>query len=196
MPLFPNDRMSNINLNITKTYKEIDHKMFFDHIDFTYQFDYKSRVGEAFEADYTILTNAVLHVYDTKNTFVLPKLDFDKNCVRDYDRINAMPYNDFFWQHNTEFGIVDHDNSNSLFYKENVAYSNSKWYLDNPSFKKVYECPFVNWSEHRIVIKDVSSDTLEKSPNNVPTGQIILQYNLPLVRERVPIRRKKAAGME
>jgi len=179
IPLFSTDKLSNINLNITKTYKEIDNEMFFNHIDFTYQFDYESRIGKEFEAKYCILTNAVLHVYDYENSFFIPKFSFDENCVRDYFKINAMPYNDFFWANNNEFEISDHDIMNSSFYKENEEFSNKTWYLSNNKyFKKVFEYPFITWSEKRVLIKDVSSDT---AISNMPNTTIIAdRYKLSI----------------
>jgi len=179
IPLFSTDKLSNINLNITKTYKEIDNEMFFNHIDFTYQFDYESRIGKEFEAKYRILTNAVLHVYDYENSFFIPKFNFDKNCVRDYFKINAMPYNEFFWANNNEFEISDHDKMNSIFYKENEEFSNKTWYLSsNKYFKKVFEAPFITWSEKRVLIKDVSGDTaISNMPN---TGIIADRYKLSI----------------
>ncbi len=177
IPLFSTDKMSNINLNITKTYKEIDGKMFFNHVDFTYQFDYDSRIDSADEANYRILTNAVLHVYDYENIFFIPKFRFDDNCVHDYLKIAAMPYNDFFWENKNEFEIIDHDNQNKQFYIENEAFSNRTWYSDNQCIKKVYESPFIKWSEkRRVLIKDFTEDGVERNPSN--TGIIADKYNL------------------
>ena len=42
----------------------------------------------------------------------------------------------------------------------------------------------------------LKSDIFEIRPRNVPTGHIILQYNRPFVKDRVPTRIKKAAGIE
>jgi hypothetical protein len=41
-----------------------------------------------------------------------------------------------------------------------------------------------------ILIKEI----FEISPSKVPTGQIILQYNLPFRNERIPTSRKKITG--
>lgn len=176
VPLFSSDMMSNINLNITKTYKEIDHKMYFNHIDFTYQFDYDSRIGKADEAKYNILTNAVLHVYDYQNSFFIPRFNFDVHCVHDYLKINAMPYNNFFWENKNEFEIIDHDNRNSIFYKENEAFSSLKWFSDNKYFKMVQEGYFVRWTGKRILIKEITDDTImNKAAISVITAD---KYNL------------------
>ncbi len=176
IPLFNTDRLSNINLNITKTYKEINNKMSFNHIDFTYQFDYDSRIGNENEAKYRIMTNAVLHIYDYENKFFIPKFSFDEKCVRDYYKIDAMPYNDFFWKNKNEFEIIDHDNQNELFYIENEALSNKNLFSDNQYFKKVYESPFITWSRKRVLIKDITGDTLTNNPTN--SGFIADKYKL------------------
>jgi hypothetical protein len=39
-------------------------------------------------------------------------------------------------------------------------------------------------------------DIFESSPRNVPTGQTVLQYNRPLVKDNIPTRRKNATGIE
>jgi hypothetical protein len=40
----------------------------------------------------------------------------------------------------------------------------------------------------------LNNETFEMRPNKVPTGQIILQYSLPLMNERIPTSRKKTTG--
>lgn len=160
IPLFSTDNLSNISLKITKTFKEIDHKMFFNHIDFSYGFEYDSRIGHVDEAKYSIMSNAVLHVYDYDSRFFIPKFSFSDNCVSDYLKIAAMPYNDFFWERNNEFEIIDYNDQNRLFYKENEECSSRNWYSDNQYFKKVYEGPFISWSEKRILLKDMVRDSL------------------------------------
>lgn len=159
IPMFSTDTLTDISLYISKTYNEINNKMYFNHIDFTYQFHYKSRISKPYETSYSIRTNAVLHVYEYNSSFFVPMFDFNPQCVRDYDKINAMPYNNFFWENNNEFEMIDHDNKNTLFYKDKDAISNRNWYTDNPCFKKVREAPFITWDEQRILMKDVSNDT-------------------------------------
>jgi hypothetical protein len=176
IPLFETDNLSNISLNITKTFMEIDNKMFFNHIDFSYRFDYDSRIGYADNVKYNILTNAVLHIYDYENSFFIPKFSFNENCVSDYFKIAAMPYNIFFWENNSEFGIIDYNNQNSSFYKENEAFNSRNWYMNNQSIKKVYEGPFIAWSEKRILIKGITGDTLISNASN--PGFIADRYNL------------------
>ena len=168
--------MSNVNLSITKTYKEIENKMFFNHIDFSYSFDYDSRIGKAEETKYSILTNAVLHVYDYKNRFFIPKFRFNVNCLRDYLKINAMPYNDFFWENKNEFEIIDQDNKNSLFYKKRGVLSSKNWFSENQYFEKVFEGSFITWNGKRILMKEITNDTLlSKASNSVIIAN---KYNL------------------
>ena len=176
MPLFSLDNLSSIGIFITRTYKEIDAKMFINHTDFTYSFNYESRTGKSNQTHYSLLTNAVIHIFDYDNTFLLPVFEFDPACVRDYEKINAMPYNQFFWDYNDEFQMIDHDNRNSQFYEENEEFSNKNWYKANPAFIKVYEKPFITWSEKRVLIKDVSNETSAQIPSS--SGLIANKYKL------------------
>jgi hypothetical protein len=176
VPLFSTDSLSNINFKITKTFNEIDNKMFLNHIDFIYGFEYDSRIGHMDEANYSIMSNAVLHVYNYNDKFFIPKFSFNGNCVRDYFKIMAMPYNSFFWENNNEFEIIDYNDQNAIFYRENEACSSRNWYSDNQYFKKVFEGPFIAWSEKRILIKDVAGDSLASNMSN--PGIIADKYNL------------------
>jgi hypothetical protein len=39
-------------------------------------------------------------------------------------------------------------------------------------------------------------DTFERSPSKVPTGQIMLQYRRPFIKDRIPTRKKNSTGIE
>lgn len=42
----------------------------------------------------------------------------------------------------------------------------------------------------------LKSEIFESKPSNVPTGQIILQYRRPLIRESMAVSSKKTTGIE
>ena len=104
LPLFSSDSITNVNFAITKSFKELNGEMLFNHIDFTYTIDYKSRIAQAYQLAYSIRTNVVLHVYDFDHTFFIPKFEYSASSSGDYRKINAMPYNAFFWNYNDEYG--------------------------------------------------------------------------------------------
>ena len=103
-----------MDIKIVKTFRKIDHRMVLDHIDFKYQFDYSSHHGESFRVN----TQAVIQCYDFNNLFHIPFFKYPYNAnLNDYRKINAFPYNSFFWNYNNELRIDDKIDSNSLLFK-------------------------------------------------------------------------------
>lgn len=155
VPIFSTDSISEVRLNISREFKTHNGQEVLYETDFSYSFHYFSRKGKSYAEDYVIHSNAVLYVYDYVSRFELPRFDFAENCVTDYLKINAMPYNEFFWDRHTEAKIYDFEDRNDRFYSEPGVITNRTWYKDNPYFKRVYESPFITWSEYRILIKDL-----------------------------------------
>lgn len=176
LPLFPSDSIANVNFTITKTFSEQGKKMLFNHIDFTYVVDYKSRIGNENELNYSIKTNAVLYVYDFKQTFTLPAFEFPDNATGDYRKINALPYNDFFWNNNDEYRLNDDKNSNELFFKDTASLTTKTIFSsDSPLKKGLFEHPYIHWSKNRILFREAFIDTLLTSAKGTPKAEL---YNL------------------
>lgn len=155
-PLFDTDSILNTDMSITKEFTEVAGNMVFNRIDFTYEFDYRSRVKAKMTREYHIKSNAILYAYDYEKQFDLPRFQFSDNCKTDYLKINAIPYNEFFWLNNNEFKMFDLDNRNDEFYYQDDVITNRTWYSENPFFNKVYEAPFMTWSDKRILFRDDS----------------------------------------
>ena len=175
LPLFrEKDSISNVSFDITKTFKNRNGTVFFNHIDFIYVIDYKSRIGTSDAVSYSVRSNAVLYVYDLENKFILPSLEF-KDAVGDYRKINAMPYNEFFWQANDEYKLNDQRNANEMFFNDSASLTSK--YLFKPKYFKFgfFEHPFVQWSQKRILFREFVADTTVKPQ----AGEFkALQYNL------------------
>jgi hypothetical protein len=173
LPLFPFDSIANVNFTITKTFSEQEKQMLFNHIDFTYVIDYKSRMGKENELNYSIKTNAVLYVYDFKHTFTLPTFEFADNATGDYRKINALPYNDFFWNNNDEYRLNDDKNSNELFFKDTSSLTTKTIFSSDSPFKKgLFEHPYIHWSKNRILFREALIDTLLTSPKGSPKTEM------------------------
>jgi hypothetical protein len=153
-PLFDTDSILNTDMSIKKEFREVAGNMVFSHIDFTYEFEYRSRNKSKMAREYRVKSNAILYVYDYEKPFDLPRFQFSENCKTDYLKINAIPYNEFFWLFNNEFKMFDFENRNDDFYYQDDVITNRTWYSENPFFKKVYEAPFVTWSDKRILFRD------------------------------------------
>ncbi len=155
VPIFSTDSISDVRLSISREFKTRMGQEALYETDFSYSFHYFSRKGKSYAEDYVIKSNAVLYVYDYTSGFELPRFDFAENCVSDYLKINAMPYNEFFWDRHSEAKIYDFEDQNDRFYSEPGVITNRTWYKNNPYFKRVYESPFITWSDYRILIKDL-----------------------------------------
>lgn len=165
LPLFPVDSISNVDLSITKSFIPIDGKMLFNNVHFTYSVDYKSRAGKTEEMSYSIKTNAILYAYDFKNAFTLPKFTLLSN-IDDYRKINAFPYNDFFWKFNDEYRLNDSENRNEQFFSNPESVTNATFFkpqggaeFTGNKKRGFFEHPFVHWSTNRIVLKEMIADS-------------------------------------
>lgn len=176
LPLFTTDKISNVSFFITQSFNTSNGQVVFKHTDFSYKIDYVSRIGKTEEQNYTILTNAVLYAYDYENTFNLPFFDFKDSNIGDYRKINAMPYNGFFWTYNDEYRMNDSMNANELFFADSSSLTNLTLFKSNNISKKgLFEHPYVSWSKNRIRFREILQDT---SVTNTITGFKSEQYNL------------------
>lgn len=165
LPLFPADSISNVDLSISKSFVRVDGKVLFNNVHFSYSVDYKSRTGKAEELSYSIKTNAILYAYDFKNPFSLPKFTLLAN-IDDYRKINAFPYNDFFWRYNDEYRLNDSENRNELFFSNPESVTNATFFKPQGAEKFAvnkkrgfFEHPYVHWSTNRIVLKEMIADS-------------------------------------
>jgi hypothetical protein len=115
LPLFDSDSILNVNFMITRTFTPQKGQIAFNHVDFIYTVDYKSRVGDDNKKSYSIKTEAILYAYDYGNPFFIPLSNLADSTYSDYRKINATPYNDFFWRYNDEYSPHENNNENELF---------------------------------------------------------------------------------
>ena len=171
VPLFYTDSIKKVDLNIVKSFKEIQGEAFFQHIDFNYKVSYKNRQGDT----YDVSTNAIIHAYDFDNVFSLPKFEFSDNKIGDYRKINAIPYNAFFWENNDELKLSHENNGNEKFMNQSETITNKTLFSANRYFKRGFlEHPYIAWTGKRVLFRDVV--VLDKEL----TSSIYLseQYNL------------------
>jgi len=177
MPLFPNDQIESVSFDITQTFVTAKSSTFFNHIDFIYSINYKSRQGEEHEQAYSVTTKAVLHAYDFDKLFFEPTFDRRQKNIGDYRKINAMPYNDFFWQSNNEFRLGGSEHANEKFYSDTISITNKSIFSANATLgSKLFHHPYAVWSsEKRISLREIKSDTTRNS-RDIRTAQE--RYNL------------------
>ncbi len=184
-PIFPlTDSIANINLRITKTFQDQRGRSTFEHVDLAYSLDYFSRKNTDHARNYSIISNAVLFVYDAKHPFVLPYFEIDAD-LSDYLKINAYTYNPFFWNNKNEFSMNQQEIENQRYFSSPTTLTNSDFFktfnndtLRNSNLirkKGISESQFVHWSPDRIVWRDLRKDSLSL---NATSAIIANRYNL------------------
>lgn len=184
-PMFAgSDSLANLDLKITKTFRDSNGKSDFEQVDLSYSLDYFSRKGTDHERNYSIRTNAVLYVYDYDHQFTVPYFSVEKD-LSDYRKINAYTYNPFFWNNQNEFAMNQQEMENQRYYSSPTTITNSDFFktfnndtLPNSNLikkKGIAESQFVHWSADRIIWRDLKTD----STANFQTSSIIAErYNL------------------
>jgi hypothetical protein len=149
-PIWSDDVLLKVDLNLVKTYKKVDDKMYVDAIDFNYRLSYKDRLDSLYE----ISTHNMIYAYDYSDAFMLPFFDFGVNEESDYRKVNATPYNTFFWKNMDEFTAYDRQKINQKFLAKASLNSETLFLGNNYFVKGFYEQPYVFWSPKRIQFDD------------------------------------------
>lgn len=161
IPLFEGEKIENVNLHLVKTFQEIDSKMVLKHIDFKYDFDYINRGKET----YHVNTKALIENYDFDKEFNLPYFEYPRKYLNDYRKIQALPYNDFFWNNHTELSLKHQLDSNKQFLSLLRTLKIQELFTSRDKKSGyVFESVYVPWSGKRILIReyDTDSDTTGK----------------------------------
>ena len=147
LPLFQTDSINQVALQITRTFTATAGQAHFQHVDFGYKVTYKSRDNKV----YQVATQAVLYAYDFGNAFWLPKFDFTADVTDDFRKINAMPYQAYFWENNEELKLNDQQNQNELFFKHPDNLTNQTAFSKNAYTPNgILEHPYVFWTRNRL----------------------------------------------
>ena len=177
LPLGNVDSLTNVELYISKTYHPIDGKMYLKSMDFNYHIQYlthqKKRV--------MVSTKAVLFAYDYTQQFQLPFFKFTSSRYEDYQKINATPYNQFFWENINEFGMISVKDANTNFVNNQAILTNETLFLGNDYLENgLFEKPYVTWNTNRISFKKTHPQhTVYKSNlGGVPSEQYHLSAQI------------------
>ncbi|MFZ5553690.1 MAG: carboxypeptidase-like regulatory domain-containing protein [Bacteroidota bacterium] len=184
LPLWPSDSIGKVNMDITETFTIKNDKAYFEHIDFNYSMEYMNREKKP----YTIKTNAVLFAYDYESHFILPGLTDSRNYLSDYRKIEAAPYNSFFWKYNNEPSLPEQKTKNELFFSQPETIYNSKdikYFTHDPYHRNFFEAPYIHWNGDRICFiyqpKDSISNIAKKEEFvNAPATLYELKVHLYL----------------
>jgi hypothetical protein len=171
LPIFSTDSIKNVELDITKSFQEVNGTMLLQHVDFIYQFTYKSRNDKLLK----VTTNAILYSYDFNSLFSFPNFIFPDKGLSDYIKINTMPINEYFWKNNEELKLNEQDHKNDSFYNDEYSITNKTPDLLNQFVEKVLEeKPYLQWSTNRILSREFTTE----NPPNFGNNKTIPESNL------------------
>lgn len=154
------DSIEQVDLNLTKNYALVNNELRFTSVDFKYDVTYRNQQ----DARLNVNTNAVLYAYDYDSQFLLPKFEFTDGTYADYRKIQAVPYNDFFWENINEFTMSDLTSKNEQFVKSTSTLRGDDLFNGNRYFQQgFFENPYVFWKKDRVIFKE---DYLNEIGNN------------------------------
>ena len=166
--LFPIDRITGVDLRITRTYEVQKERVRPRSTVLGYEIQYVSRVDSSYSQNYTIRSQALVWCYDHDYTFLLPFFDWPREALNDYRQINAIPYNTFFWNNHNEIGLSDRTRANRQFLDDPATQTNrsifQKMSLGADSVS-LFSSPFVHWSATDRIFFNSSEDSL-----SIPEG--------------------------
>ncbi|MFZ6052492.1 carboxypeptidase-like regulatory domain-containing protein [Halocola ammonii] len=158
VPIWPSDSLLKVGMELSKTYQRIDGEMYLKSLDFNYDLRYKHRDGSIDD----ISTRAVLYAYDYERRFELPFFHFSNPDISDYRKINAIPYNAYFWENFDEFKLNDLQDKNNQFANDPSTVSNREMFVRSAFGEKGFlQQPYVHWSGKRIVFREQEYDKAE-----------------------------------
>ena len=104
VPIFKVDRLSNVDIKISHTFKNDGISENLDHINFSYHVTYKSVRENPADMDPSVIsreitTHGILCFYDYDDPFIIPRFEYDAG-YDDYRKMSIIPFNKTFWDNN------------------------------------------------------------------------------------------------
>ena len=151
--------LSDICLELSKTYTLIKGDYTVNSIDFKYSMNYTQEL----DPTYKVRGQAVLYAYNYDDKFTLPQFNFPDDYYSDYVKLSVFEDNPPFWNCLTEFKASPNEEMNERFLNNpnniNSQEIYSKGFYNKPNeyvLKRVY----VPWSKtSRIRMREMSSDS-------------------------------------
>ncbi len=170
-PLTPSDRLTNVNMEINRSFHSTSANHFIDHADFTFEAQFSSRYSSQNNYTYPIQAKAILHSFDTTSIYTIPEFEFPDSSISDYSKIFAFPYIPEFWESQKPHQISDQFQRNENFYSNPKTILNGAGFHPTMSKKeKLFTTPYTHWSEKR---------TLLNTDKTIPSANYKIDQQLP-----------------
>lgn len=151
------DTIQYVDMKMTYDYENVKSQQLFHQLDFTLNINYKSKGNPNSEKQYNVNTQAIMYVYDFDTLFKIPIFQFSSLYYpKDYAKINAFPYNSFFWEYNSEPRLHANKKDNDLFFNDTASITNLHFINSPDQIKKItlFKRPFTHWSPKRTIFQE------------------------------------------
>jgi len=159
------NQIKSVSLSCDISFLPKNGECLFHQINFSYDIDYIRHADSLSKDQFQIHTNAILYIYDDKEKFRLPFFqESPMYDLTDYSKINAFPYNDFFWRYNTEDRIDRNREENEAFFEDSLSWTSKSLFQTDYSKPNLWllNKPFIHWSEQRVIFKEDVPDWLKR----------------------------------
>lgn len=178
--LFPSDSIQNLDFHLQCAFSPEAKGSTLTHLKAIYELTYLSRAETTASAVQHYYSESNLQVYESEQAILLPHFQF-QNGVDIYRKIMAFPYSLNFWSgHLAAFPNSSVQTRNQIFY-QNATINNLMMEERSIRYNRLFEHPFIPWSEQRILIReDLQAAAIQNLPNQalVPNGNLVQPYHI------------------
>ncbi|WP_159038552.1 carboxypeptidase-like regulatory domain-containing protein [Brumimicrobium mesophilum] len=182
--------LEKVNLELSKSFIEIEGEMFLNSMDFNYNLAYKSENDSLIN----ISTRAILYAYNFSDEFILPFFDFAEVSNADYRKIQMLPDNQKFWACTNEFKIENNSIKRNSFINEKAKIKDYNFFDTDTLFKKnFFEQSYAVWNGNRFLLKEKIDETKQndfhrrKIPSNLYHLEVQLFMDLNILCDTLQI---------
>lgn len=164
-PLFLSDSIQNIDFQLLSSYGMQREGAPFKKMKAIYEMSYLSRHHQDSSA-IIYHGEASLQAFQIGTMFTSPQIYFEKD-VPVYRKLMALPYAQKFWIANPEpIPNASIAQRNQMFYNQ-AAINNSLLQQRQIAYNRIYEHPYIPWSERRVLIREDLIGNKQKKSNQL-----------------------------
>ena len=155
-PLWSIHSLEKVNLELSKSFTELNGEMFLKSMDFNYNLTYKSETDSSFN----ISSRAVLYAFNFEEEFILPFFKFTEVSNADYRKIQMLPENQLFWECTDEFKVESISEKLNHFLDKEEGIKNYDFFSTDTIFKKpFFENAYATWNGNRFLLREELNDS-------------------------------------
>lgn len=157
-PLWSFHSLEKVNMELSKSFTDLNGGMFLKSMDFNYDLTYKNEA----DSSLNISTRAILYAYNFEEEFILPYFKFSEFSNADYRKIQMLPSNPLFWKCTDEFKVESKSKVRSNFLYEEAKIKNYDFFENDTVFRSTFfEHAYATWNGNRFILREIENDSIE-----------------------------------